>query len=287
MDISGATKLATVIGAPVRHSLSPAIHNAAFAAAGIDAIYVATPVAAGEAEHAVDAMRRFDWLGMNVTMPHKAAVLPACDVLSDSARALRAANCLYWRGDRIVADSTDGAGFVRGLREELHLEAAGLRCAIVGAGGAARAVVGALGAGGAESVVVVNRNPATAAEAVAQAPAIATVGTMADLSDADLVVNATPLGMADTDHAPEIPFAVEGLRSDAVVSDLIYHPTETPLLRAARSRGLTVQNGIAMLVFQAAISFEHWTGLDAPVDAMQQAVAQALQPPKSPPTLEP
>lgn len=271
----------------MRHSLSPVIHNAAFAAAGIDAVYVATPVAPGQAEHAVEAMRRFGWLGMNVTMPHKAGVLPACDVLSDAARALQAANCLYWREDRIIADSTDGAGFVRGLDEELGLDPSGLRCAIVGAGGAARAVVGSLRDAGAESIVVVNRNPATAAQAVAQAPEITTIGTMLDLAGADLVVNATPLGMAGTDQAESIPFAVDGLRDDAVVSDLIYHPAETPLLQAARDRGLTTQNGIAMLVFQAAISFEHWTGVDAPVDAMQAAVAAVLGPPDVRPTLEP
>ena len=284
--ISGETRLAAVIGAPVRHSLSPVIHNAAFASAEIDAVYVAMPVSPGDAEHAVDAMRRFQWLGMSVTMPHKAAVLPAVDGITDAARALRAANCLFWDDDRLMADSTDGAGFVRGLEEELGVVASGARFAVVGAGGAARAVVGAVAAAGADSIIVINRNPVRAEEAVAQAPDVTRVGTLGELSAADVVVNATPLGMAGTDQAGAIPFDVGLLRDDAVVSDLIYHPAETPLLQLAEARGLRAQNGVAMLVFQAAVAFERWTGVEAPVEAMQAAVAGALEPVDAPPSLE-
>ena len=182
--ISGETRLAAVIGAPVRHSLSPVIHNAAFASAEIDAVYVAMPVSPGDSEHAVDAMRRFQWLGMSVTMPHKAAVLPAVDGITDAARTLRAANCLFWDDDRLMADSTDGAGFVRGLEEELGVVASGARFAVVGAGGAARAVVGAVAAAGADSIIVINRNPVRAEEAVAQAPDVTRVGTLGEIGRA-------------------------------------------------------------------------------------------------------
>jgi len=274
--ISGHTRLATVIGSPVRHSFSPAIHNAAFAATGFDAVYTATPVAPGEAASAVDAMRRFEWLGMSVTMPHKTDVLAACDIVSPAAAALQSGNCIYWQGDSVAADSTDGEGFVRGLAAELDVDVAGLRCAMVGAGGAARAVVRALVDAGADSVVVVNRNAARGAEAAAHAADRGRVGTMADLGDVDLVINGTPLGMAGAGHEDATPFDVDALRDDAVVSDLIYHPAETPLLRAAADSGLRCQNGLSMLVFQAAVAFEHWTGIDAPIAAMQAAVAEAL-----------
>lgn len=274
--ISGHTRLATVIGSPVRHSFSPAIHNAAFAASGFDAVYTATPVAPGEAASAVDAMRRFEWLGMSVTMPHKADVLAPCDVVSDAAAALGAGNCIYWQGDSIAADNTDGEGYVRGLAAELDVDVSGLRCAMVGAGGAARAVVRALAAAGAAEILVVNRNAERAREAAAHAGDCGRVGASADLSDADLVINGTPLGMAGAGHEDAMPFDVDGLRDDAVISDLIYHPAETPLIRAAASRGLRSQNGLSMLVFQAAVAFEHWTGIDAPIAAMQSAVAEAI-----------
>ncbi len=274
--ISGHTRLATVIGSPVRHSFSPAIHNAAFAATGFDAVYTATPVAAGEAASAVDAMRRFEWLGMSVTMPHKTDVLAACDVVSPAAEGLASGNCIYWQGDSIAADSTDGEGYVRGLRAELGVDVSGLRCVMVGAGGAARAVVRALVDAGADHIVVVNRNADRAVEAAAHAGDRGSVGSAEDLSDADLVINGTPLGMAGAGHEDAVPFDVGVLRDDAVVSDLIYHPAATPLLRAAADRGLRHQNGLSMLVFQAAVAFEHWTGLDAPIDAMQTAVADTI-----------
>ena len=274
--ITGHTRLATVIGSPVRHSFSPAIHNAAFAATGFDAVYTATPVAPGEAASAVEAMRRFEWLGMSVTMPHKTDVLAACDIVSPAAQALASGNCIYWQGDSIAADSTDGEGFVRGLAAELAVDVAGMRCVMVGAGGAARAVVRALVDSGAAEVVVVNRNPERAHEAAVHAGDRGRVGTLQDLGDAELVINGTPLGMAGTDHDQAVPFDVDLLRDDAVVSDLIYHPAQTPLLRAAADRGLRHQNGLSMLVFQAAVAFEHWTGIDAPIEAMQGAVADAL-----------
>lgn len=274
--ITGHTQLATVIGAPVRHSMSPAIHNAGFAATGFDAIYTATQVAPGDGAAAVDAMRRFGWLGMSVTMPHKADVLSACDDLTPAAQALGAANCLFWHQERIVGDNTDGEGFVRGLAHELDFDCTGRACVIFGAGGAARAVVRALAGSGAGAIVVVNRSPERAAAAIAQAPDVARAGTADEIEGADLVINATPVGMAGTDQPADLPFDVARLGGDATVSDLIYHPSETPLLAAARARGLRCQNGLEMLVFQAAVQFEHWTGLPAPVDSMLNAVSAEL-----------
>ena len=276
--ITGTTRLAAVIGDPVRHSMSPLIHNAAFKACGVDGVYVALPVAAGRADEAVAAMRLFDWFGMSVTMPHKQDVMTGCDELTDAARLLGAANCVFWDGDTVVGDNTDGEGFVRGLEADLNVSVTGLHCAIVGAGGAAGAVAHRLGTSGAARVTVINRTAAKAQAVAALAGDAGAVGEFGDLAVADVVVNATPLGMADTEHAAKMPFDVSGLRDECVVSDLIYHPLETPLLAAARERGLRAQNGLPMLVHQAVAQFEHWTGQSAPVDAMAAAVASTTNP---------
>lgn len=276
MAIAASTRLAAVIGDPVRHSLSPVIHNAAFEACGIDGVYVALPVKPGDAASAIAAMRSFDWYGLSVTMPHKQAIAEVCDDLTESARALDAVNCVFWRDDKIVGDNTDGHGFIRGLHADLGVTVEGMNCVVVGAGGAAKAVVRSLAASEAAQVIVVNRNPDRAAAAALLAGDAGRVGTSADLEHADLVVNATPIGMADTDHATGTPLDVACLSDHAVVSDLIYHPAETPLLVATRERGLQSQNGLAMLVHQAVVQFEHWTRVEAPVEAMRAALSLAL-----------
>lgn len=275
VPISGSTRLAAVIGDPVRHSISPAIHNAAFAACGVDGVYVALPVAAGNAAQAIAAMRTFDWFGLSVTMPHKQAVLAECDELTAAAEQLRAVNCVFWRDGRIVGDNTDGVGFVRGLHADLAVDPAGLRCVVVGAGGAAGAVVRSLADAGATAVTVLNRTVDRARAVASLGGEAGRVGEPEDLRSADLVVNATPVGMGSTGLGEHIPFDVSLLRADAVVSDLIYHPTETRLLALARARGLRAQNGLAMLVYQAVTQFEHWTGTDAPVEAMRAAATDA------------
>ncbi|MCL4118568.1 UNVERIFIED_CONTAM: hypothetical protein GTU68_046276 [Idotea baltica] len=267
--------MAAVIGDPVRHSMSPAIHNAAFEACGYDGVYVALPVAAGNAPQAVEAMRNFDWLGMSVTMPHKQAVMAACDELTPTAERLGAVNCVFWRDGKIVGDSTDGDGYVRGLKADLDVAVSGLRCVLVGAGGAAGAVAYSLGEGGAAQVAVINRTPSKAETVAALAGDVGRVGSFDDLATADLVINATPIGMGSTDFADAVPFDVALLSEDAIVSDLIYHPAETPLLAAAAARGLRTQNGLPMLVHQAVAAFEHWTGVAAPVEAMTAAILES------------
>lgn len=276
LRITATTRLAAVIGDPVRHSMSPVIHNAAFEAAGVDGVYVALPVAAGAADSAIAAMRSFDWFGLSVTMPHKQAVMASCDELTQTADLLGAVNCVFWRDGKIVGDSTDGDGFVRGLQADLGVDPQGLRCVLVGAGGAAGAVSRSLGLAGARQVAVLNRTADKAASVAALAGEAGTVGTADDLAQADLVINATPLGMGSTDLVDEVPFDCSVLKNNAVVSDLIYHPAETKLLTQARERGLRAQNGLPMLVHQAVAAFEHWTGVDAPVQAMSNAVESAL-----------
>lgn len=274
--IGGATTVAAVIGDPIRHSLSPALHNAAFRAAGLDWVFVAFAVPAGGARDALAAVRALRLGGLSVTMPHKHDVARACDALTDDAAALESVNCVVPRLDgSLLGDSTDGEGFVRALREAGH-DASGLDALVLGAGGAARAVAVALGRAGSRVQIAARRVEAAAAAATLVAGA-----TTVDWSErgdaaaaAALVVNATPIGMGDE---AGIPLPVDGLGPHHVVADLVYHPLATPLLRAARARGSATVDGLGMLVHQAALAFERWTGLPAPVPAMADAARTALR----------
>jgi shikimate dehydrogenase len=274
--ITGATRLAAVIGQPVRHSLSPAILNAAFAATGADWVFVALEVPEGRGGEAVAAMRTLGLGGLSVTMPHKAAARAAVDEATPAAAALDAVNCVFRRDDRLVGDNTDGAGFVDALRLDEGVEVADRRCVLVGAGGAGRAVARALADAGAAEVVVVNRSPGPAARAAALAGRVGRVGTADDLGAADLVVNATSLGMGLGGPAEPLPVEPERLRPGQVVVDLVYHPAVTPLLAAARDRGARPVGGLGMLVHQAGHAFSGWTGLDPPLAGMATAAREEL-----------
>lgn len=268
--ITGHTTVAAVIGDPVGHSLSPALHNAAFAATGLDWVFVALPVPAGDGAAAVDAMRTLRLGGMSVTMPHKDAVAAAADERSEAVVALGAANCLVRLDDgRIRAENTDGAGFLAGLRADAGCEVRDRRVVVLGAGGAARAVVHACATAGAHTVVVVNRSAERAAAAAALGGPTGRVGAMGDVADADLVVNATSVGMAGD---PAMPCDPSLLGPGQVVVDLVYEPMETSWLTAVRAAGVTAHNGVSMLIGQAAVAFTLWTGRDAPVAAMREVV---------------
>lgn len=266
---TGATHLAGVIGWPVRHSRSPDIHNAAYRALGLDWVYVALPVEPGRAPEALAGMRALGIEGLSVTMPHKAAVAADVDVLTADAAALGAVNSVRRDGDRLVGDNTDGGGFVDSLLEA-GVDPAGRRCVVLGAGGAARAVIRSLALAGAARVTVVNRDPARGATAAALAGAVGAVGSTADLGAAELLVQATPVGMGDD---PTLAADPGLLPEGAVVADLVYHPLVTPLLAAAEARGLRTVDGLGMLVHQAARQLQAWTGHDAPIDVMRAAAA--------------
>lgn len=233
---------------------------------------MAFPVAAGEGRAAVDAMRAFRVEGLSVTMPHKADVAAAVDRLSPTAERLGAVNTVLWRSGALVGENTDGDGFLDALRVDEGFEPEGRRCLVLGAGGAARAVVVALGAVGAADVVVVNRSPERAEVAAALSPA-ARVGVPGDAGEADLVVNATPVGMDGVDR---LPIDAVHLGSGQLVVDLIYRPAITPLIEAARATGAAATNGLGMLIHQAAHAFRLWTGEDPPLEAMSAAALAAL-----------
>jgi shikimate dehydrogenase len=266
--------VAGVIGDPVAHSLSPAIHNAGYAALALDWIYVGFPVPAGRGREAVSALVALGIAGVNVTMPHKADAASACDVLTGDAAALGSANTVVVRADgTLLGDSTDGAGFLAGLAD-LAVDPVGQRVLVLGAGGAARAIVLALGRVGARVVVAARRLDAAtaAAELATDAEAHDWDDLDTQVGRADVVVNATPLGMRG--EAP--PFDSRTLGRRHVVVDTVYHPAETPLLAAARTRGAKAANGLGMLVGQAAAAFTLLTGHDAPLAVMTDAAHAAL-----------
>ena len=272
--ITGATRVAGVIGDPVRHSLSPRL-----AQRGIPARSASIgcsprsrfPTAARRG--ALEAARVFGFVGLSVTMPHKTAMAALCDELTPDATDLRSVNTVILHADgRSTGHSTDGAGFLRSLGDAA-VEVAGRTALVLGAGGAARAVARALGVGGARVEVAARR-----ADAAEVAAALAG-GTAVDWNDrataaaaAAIVVNATPLGMAG-DSALALPAEVLG--PDLVVVDLVYEPLETPLLAAARRAGARAVSGLGMLVHQAALQVELWSGRPAPIEAMRAAVTRA------------
>ena len=272
IPVTGATVTVGVIGDPVRHSLSPTLHNAAFDALGVDAQSLAFPVADGDGPAAVDAMRVLGIRGLSVTMPHKQAVLVAADRRAVQAEALAAANCLINDDGVVTAHNADGDGLVRSLRVENETDPLGARVVVLGAGGAARSVIEALGRAGAADVVVVNRTEARAERAAALAGPVGRVGSVDAIGEADIVINATSVGMDGVSSpSPGGSFA-----ASQTVVDLIYRPLLTPWLTAARDVGANAVNGVGMLLHQAAIQLELWTGIDAPIDAMRDSVADVI-----------
>ena len=272
MSITAATRVAGVIGSPVRHSLSPALHNAAFSASGAPWVYVAFEVPPGEAHRALDAMRVLGIGGLSVTMPHKEQVAVAVDELDPAAAALRSVNTVVAQSDgRLVGHSTDGAGFVASLRES-GVDPAGRRVVVIGAGAAGRAVVDALARAGAGAVEVVNRSRSRAEEAAQLAGAVGGVVEPTAVADADIVVNATSVGMGSDALAVDPAL----LHAGQVVADLVYHPLETALLRAARLAGATTVDGLGMLVHQAALQQQLWLGALPDTAVMRGAALREL-----------
>ena len=260
--IGGATRVAAVIGWPVEHSLSPALHNAAFAALGIDAVFVALPVAPGELAAALRGMAALGFLGASLTVPHKQAAVLLCDSLDPAAEAVGAVNCVAFAGDALVGHNTDAAGFIDALASHLGRDGRGARALLLGAGGAARAVAHGLGAAGAAAVTVVARRPAD----WCQVRAWSELAGLA--ADCDLLVDCTSAALGGEPYPAPVPIAE--LPAGAAVVSLMYG-RPLPLLEKARARGLAAMDGAGMLVHQGARAFTIWTGREAPIAAMRAA----------------
>jgi shikimate dehydrogenase len=277
------TRRVALLGKPLRRRHSQVMHNAAFAAAGIDARYELRELEPDEVEAAVAEARGPDWLGLGVTAPYKRRVAALCDEVEDDAALIGAVNNAVRTDDgRLVGFNSDAPGFRAGVELAMGRSLADTAIVVAGAGGAAHAVVFTCLQAGARSVVIGSRNPASAAALAERfagigpgfvaAAALDDEAYVAALREADLAVNATTVGML----SPGMTIDIAALPSAATVFDLVYVPPETPLLAAARARGLRAANGSEMLIAQAAIAFERWTSVAGMADVMRAAVAPLL-----------
>ena len=301
---ASTTAIAGVVGFPIRHSLSPLLHNAALAAMGLDWSYLAFEVPPGSLDRAVAGASALGLRGLSVTMPHKDAAARLATRRSRQVRRLGAANTLIFVAGAILAESCDGEGLLDDLREGVGFDPAGRHCGVIGAGGAGRAAVLALADAGAEEIVIVNRTVAPAWRSPLLAPKVARVGRPEALGGMDLVVPATPVAMASADQGGEAaPVEAAELTDRAgsgesagsggsteersavvagvdpswfgagqLVVDLVYEPPLTPFLLEARRSGASVRNGLGMLVYQAARQIRLWTGAEPPLSVMWAAV---------------
>ncbi len=279
---------AGVIGYPLGHSLSPVIFQAAFDAAGIGAQYEKWETAPDQLEGRLNALRGDDFLGANVTVPHKEAVVPHLDRLDETAQLIGAVNTIANESGELAGYNTDVAGFARALREDAGFDAKGKRAGIIGAGGAARAVALTLVQAGASIVLLTGRTPKRLDKVVADLRKLEGAGTtitwthwgdgtfMTVLPTCELLVNCTPAGTKASDSEGQSPIDAQWLPEQGIVFDLVYNPPETPLLRSAKERGLKAVSGLGMLVYQAAESFRLWTGQEAPVEKMLETGRAAL-----------
>jgi shikimate dehydrogenase len=282
--ISARSPVYAVLGHPVGHSVSPAMQNAALAAMGLDGVYVAFEVAPERLAEAVRGIRALGLAGVNVTIPHKEAILPLLDRLDPQAELIGAVNTLVPRNGELIGRNTDAPGFLRSL-QAAGAEPKGARILLLGAGGSAKAVGVALAQAGA-SLTIVNRTPARATALAGLLNERVRRGCAAGygwersvleeaIATADILVNTTSIGMhPKIDAAPEIP--IGALRSESLVYDLIYNPWESRFLAQARERGCRAVNGAAMLAWQGALALELWTGRPAPAELMERVIREQL-----------
>jgi len=281
--ISGQTRIVGVIGDPVQHSRSPQMHNAAIVERKLDYVYVPFHVRSGELREAIEGFKALNVLGVNVTIPHKQTVMPILDDVSHEATLIGAANTLIFCDGRVSGDNTDAQGFLRAMTEEGIDIPVGGSAVVLGAGGAARAVVVALALSGLGLITVANRtgwkaiqfekNLATISETEISAVDLASNQLNSAIRSADLLVNTTSVGMQETDQLLIDP---DLLNPGTIVYEIVYTPPETPLLRVAREKGCQTIGGIGMLVHQGAIAFEKWIGIVPNVETMRIALEQAL-----------
>ncbi len=280
IEIDGKTRLAGVLGWPVSHSRSPRLHNFWIARHGVNGAYLPLPVAPENFAQAVRALGHVGFAGANVTVPHKLAALAACDEVSDTARRIGAANTLVFRTDgSLYGTNTDADGFYANLVDGAPgYDPSTAPAAVLGAGGAARAVVVALLDAGLPEIRIVNRSAGKAAALAEEfggtCAAWAWERRQDALENVGLLVNTTSLGMTGQ---PRLDLSLDRLPVDAVVNDIVYDPLETPLLVAARARGNGAVDGLDMLLHQARLGFQLWFGVEPTVDdALRRHVASDL-----------
>ncbi|WP_081954741.1 shikimate dehydrogenase [Paenibacillus graminis] len=269
-----------VMGDPIAHSKSPLMHTAALKALGIPGAYVPLHIAPGHLGEAIQAIRTLGFRGVNVTIPHKVAVMEYMDRLDDSAVAVGAVNTVVNDNGVLTGYNTDGIGYVRSLKAEAAPDLAGSRILVIGAGGAARGIIAALLLEHPAAVVIANRTEdkskqlAEAFQAKGTVNGIGNHKIAAYIADMDIVINTTSVGMYP--HIDVMPIDPGLLRQGMIVSDLIYNPLQTRLLKESLERGCRIHGGLGMFVYQGAYSLEYWTGRSAPVDIMRQTIMDCL-----------
>jgi shikimate dehydrogenase len=276
--INAATRLCAVYGSPIRHSASPAMHNAAFAARGLNWRYLAFEVDPKNLHAAIAGAKAMNFAGLNLTVPHKLLAVEMVDVLDDSAKKWSAVNTIRFDVRGATGFNTDADAIVAALREDLKIELLGKKVLLLGAGGAGRMAALKLATENVTELFLVNRTQSNAKEIEGEIkkrfPSVR-VGVGYPETDVDLIVNATSLGLKTGDASPldEKQFS---LKQTSAVFDLIYRPAETALLKAARAAGCKTANGLGMLLHQGAKAFEIWTGETAPLDVMRRALEQSI-----------
>lgn len=283
MAVNYKAELVGVLGYPVAENPTGVMQEAAFAALGLQWRYLTMEVRPQDLPAAIAGVRALGFRGINLTIPHKVAVMALLDAISPDAELIGAVNTVRREGDRLIGENTDGKGFLRGLREGAGLDPKGKRVVVLGAGGAARAITVELALAGASALTIVNRS-LDRGQALSDDLVVRT-GVHARFvpwdrpypveADVDVLVNATSIGLfPDVDGLP--PVDLSAARSDLLVCDVIPNPPETRFIRAAQARGLKTLTGLPMLVYQGAIGFKMWTGQAAPESVMTAALAQAF-----------
>lgn len=276
--------LVGVLGQPVAENPTGVMLEAAFAECGLNWRYLNIEVAPAALANAMTGIRAMGFQGINLTIPHKVAVIPLLDGLSKEARLIGAVNTVRREGARLIGENTDGKGFLRGVRTDAGMDPRGKRVVMLGAGGAARAIGTELLLAGVDDLLVVNRSTERGAATVAHLKG----GTHGPIRfeqwrngyvvtpDVDILVNATSIGLfPDIAAMPEVSLA--NARQNLLVCDAVFNPPVTRLLAAARERGMPVLDGLSMLVYQGVIGFELWTGFKAPESVMKKALSAALR----------
>lgn len=283
MNVSGTTRLLGLIGNPIKHTISPAMHNASFAALNLDMIYLPFPTPSDSLRAVFEALKALNVLGVNVTLPYKREVMAYLDEVTPLAERIGAVNTIRFKNGKGIGYNTDGWGFTTSLEKELDFTFAGKRVVIIGAGGAARSVADRCLELKTDSLVIANRTEskgealavdlASHFEAVIKSLALADPKLAEEIDAADLVINTTSLGLEVGDPSP-IP--QEWLNENQIAADLIYNPVVPSFLQAAKSRGLHTINGLGMLIYQGYLAFEIWTGVTPPLEVMRAAVEKSL-----------
>ncbi len=279
MSISGKTKVIGILGHPVGHTASPAMHNAAFRSLNLDYVYIplgVTPPYLGTAMHAIKA---FDWVGVNVTIPFKESVIPFLDKLTPMAKKIGAVNTIINHDGQLIGYNTDGEGFMSALIEETQFNPADKNIAILGSGGSAKAIAFSLITQHPKQLHLINRTPDRAKQLQSQlkkhTPIPVSCSGADVLRDCHLIINTTPVGMTpDIDAMPVTQ--LDWVSPGQVVCDIIYNPLETNFLHRCRSKGATTVNGVGMLAGQGALAFQLFTGHHIPIQFFRNEVNKAV-----------